>query len=478
MRHLVFIPPPCTNGRIHVGHLGGCFVPADVTVRFLRLEGHEALLFGGADELNAYTLKTAETEGASLLETSSKYASTFLDAFEVFGIQCDQFVRTSSTVHREMIHQIFNDLVEAGQVRFGAGHLLKCRSCEQILVDRLATGYCGCCGNESSLGPCEVCDEYVRPMGLREPRHVDCGRPAEIIDFPQAFLHQAYVADKLESFAPDLRWPPGVLETSIRWLRDNEDLPLLQVFSHSEPLAHPSFVAETPSLPIWHEAVWGGLTASKLQAGDAWKAYVDSADGVWAFSGQDSRHLYTTLLPAVMLGIGMTRPVSHIGIQNFMTLEGEKISTSRNHAIWYDELPEDVSPELMRLELTLRMRALHEGQGDLTSRGLMSTRSLLRKLERWFASGLREGSNVLPQMVHDVHAYRKAFYEVRPYDAAGALCHAIERETGASEGPTPRLAQLILAMLWPFMPKLAEQLGEEALGRDWTPGSPAGLIEC
>ena len=348
-RTLVTTALPYANGPVHIGHLAGVYVPADIYVRYKRMKGEEILFIGGSDEHGVPIALKAKAEGVSPQEIVDRYHKLIKESFARLGIDFDIYSRTTSDIHRETAQAFFTELYESGKLIEQTSEQYYDPEAKQFLADRYITGTCPHCHNEHAYGDqCESCGTSLSATDLINPRSAISGAKPELRETKHWYL------------------PLGEYETFLRkWILDGHKEWKSNVYGQSwldlglQPRAVtrdldwgipvPLKGAEGKVLYVWFDAPIGYISNTKELLPDNWRTWwSDPETRMLHFIGKDNIVFHCIIFPAMLRAEGTLNLPDNVPANEFLNLEGDKISTSRNWAIWLheylDELPgkEDV----------------------------------------------------------------------------------------------------------------------------------------
>lgn len=354
---VIVIPQPTVNGPLHIGHLSGPYLAADVASRAARARGDRVLTVAGLDVHPNYVLTKAELLGTDVTEMVAKYRASILSAFSLARIGYDAFLDPQDQAYRSAIAGILSELVESGVVPMKEMTLHRCADCGRTLHHSYVVGKCAVCGTGSNGTSCEGCGGFTSAQVLVDPSCARCGGSPEPMKVTVPVLPLEEYRDRLVAQWLQAEWPTRVRTV----LRQYQHAPLPDY-----PLAYPTnwgtectgalagmrvdFPAELGFSYLYGPARALRPNASSLaECVEAWR----EIDGVWHFNGMDNTFYFAVLYPAILLAAGISRP-SALGatVNELYLLEGRKFSTSRNHALWADEFLATESPELVRLYLS------------------------------------------------------------------------------------------------------------------------------
>ena len=339
-RTLVTTALPYANGPVHIGHLAGVYVPADIYVRYLRLKGEEVLFIGGSDEHGVPITIKAKAEGVTPQDIVDRYHKIIKDSFEELGISFDVYGRTTSDTHRRMASEFFRKLYEKGEFIEKTSEQLYDEEAGQFLADRYVTGTCPHCGNERAYGDqCEACGTSLNATDLINPRSAITGNVPVMRETSHWYL-------PLDKWEPRLRqwileehkeWKPNVYGQCKSWL----DLGLQpRAVSRDLDWGIPVPVegADGKVLYVWFDAPIGYISNTVDCVGDDWtRWWKDPETRMLHFIGKDNIVFHCIVFPAMLMADGTYNLPDNVPANEFLNLEDDKISTSRNWAVWLHE---------------------------------------------------------------------------------------------------------------------------------------------
>lgn len=371
-RTLITTALPYTNGPVHIGHLAGVYVPADIYARYLRLCGRPVTLIGGSDEHGVPITLKARQEGVSPQDIVDRYHKLIKDSFEQLGISFDIYSRTTSKIHNETASEFFRHLYDKGEFIEKSSMQLYDPEAGQFLADRYVTGECPHCHNPKAYGDqCEACGSSLNATDLINPRSAITGATPVLRETRHWFL-------PLDKWEPALRewileghkeWRPNVYGQCKSWL----DLGL-QPRAVSRDLSWgvpvPVEGAEGKVLYVWFDAPIGYISNTKELLPDSWQTWwKDPETRVINFIGKDNIVFHCIVFPAMLMayGDGFQLP-DNVPANEFLNLEGDKISTSRNWAVWLHEYLADFPGKQDVLRYVLTANAPEAKDNDFTWR--------------------------------------------------------------------------------------------------------------
>ncbi len=367
-RTLITSALPYANGPVHIGHLAGVYVPADIYARFLRLNGEEVAFIGGSDEHGVPITLKAKKEGVSPQDVVDKYHGMIKDSFEKFGISFDVYSRTSSKVHHETASEIFRTLYDKGAFIEQTSEQFYDEEANQFLADRYITGTCPKCNYEKAYGDqCESCGSTLNATDLVDPKSVLSGNKPLMKQTKHWFL-------PLDQYEPWLRewileshkeWKPNVYGQCKSWI-DGGLNPRAVTRDLDWGIPVPVEGAEGKVLYVWFDAPIGYISATKEWTPDWEKWWKDSDTKMVHFIGKDNIVFHCIIFPAVLKAEGSYILPENVPANEFLNLEGDKISTSRNWAVWLHEYLLDFPGKEDVLKYTLTANAPETKDNDFT----------------------------------------------------------------------------------------------------------------
>jgi len=366
-RVLVCVAWPYANGPFHVGHVSGVYLPADVFARFERMRGADVLMVSGSDCHGTPITIRAEREGVPPVEIIDRYQASFLHTFDQLGIEFDLFTKTYTENHYAVTQDVFLRLLEKGYLYRDRMTGSYSETQGRFLPDRYVEGICPNCGYARARGDqCDNCGTLLDPEQLGSPYSVLDGSPITFRETEHVFLDLG----KLE---PDLRawldgadreyWRNNTVSFTRNWLREGlHGRAITRDLDWGVPVPLPDEVFKDKRIYVWFDAVIGYLSASKewaATAGDpqAWRRWWDATDPAAAqarsyyFLGKDNIPFHTIIWPAMLIGYGGLNLPYDVPAAEFMNLEGEQMSTSRNWAVWLPDIEDRYQPDALRYYL-------------------------------------------------------------------------------------------------------------------------------
>ncbi|WP_160066888.1 methionine--tRNA ligase [Sphingobacterium bovisgrunnientis] len=352
-RYTITSALPYANGPLHIGHLAGAYIPGDIFVRFLRLNNKDVVYVCGSDEHGAAITIRAKKEGVTPKEVIDKYNKQIKESFEEFGISFDIYHRTSEPIHHELSQEFFLNLYEKGEFIEKFSEQYYDEEFHQFLADRYITGTCPHCQNEGAYGDqCEKCGTSLSPTDLINPKSTLSGKTPILRETKHWYLpldkYQPWLEEWLiEGKRNELK--SNVFGQCSSWLKSG-----LQPRSMTRDLDWgvdvPLEEATGKKLYVWLDAPIGYISATKQWAidhgknwEDYWKKQENSEDEstLIHFIGKDNIVFHCIIFPAILHAHGEYILPENVPANEFLNLEGDKLSTSRNHAVWLHEYLEE-----------------------------------------------------------------------------------------------------------------------------------------
>lgn len=343
-RYTITAALPYTNGPVHIGHLAGVYVPADIYARYLRLKGEDVVFVCGSDEHGVPITIKAKKEGITPQQVVDKYNEIIKNSFVDFGISFDNYSRTSAEIHHKTASDFFLKLYKDGEFIEEVTEQLYDEEANQYLADRFVIGTCPKCGNEESYGDqCESCGTSHNATDLINPKSSITGNIPTLKETKHWFLpldkHEAFLKNWiLESHKND--WKPNVLGQVKSWIDDGlRPRAVTRDLDWGIPV--PLEGADGKVLYVWFDAPIGYISATKEwaeQNNKDWEPYWKSDDTKLVhFIGKDNIVFHCIIFPAMLKAHGDYILPENVPANEFLNLEGNKLSTSKNWAVWLHE---------------------------------------------------------------------------------------------------------------------------------------------
>lgn len=356
----IFVAWPYANGDLHLGHVAGVYIPADIFARYHRLRGNRVLMVSGSDAHGTPITVAAEREGVSPEGIFQRYHRRFLESYQQLGISFDLFTHTHTQNHFRVSQDIFRTLYERGYIFTQKQIQLYCEYDRRFLPDRYVEGTCPYCGYPNARGDqCDNCGRTLDAIELIDPRCRLCGRRPVPRETEHFFFDLPAFSDQLLAYLErQTHWRPNVQHFVRNFLKEGlKPRPVSRDLDWGIPVPVPGY--EQKVMYVWFEAVIGYLSASiewALAKGepDAWQAWWrDPAARGYYFIGKDNIPFHALIWPAELLGYDTSLNLPYdIPASEFLNLEGQQFSTSRNWAIWVPDFLSRYAPDPLRDYLT------------------------------------------------------------------------------------------------------------------------------
>ncbi|TDP59930.1 methionine--tRNA ligase [Flavobacterium dankookense] len=372
-RYTITAALPYTNGPIHIGHLAGVYVPSDIYARYLRLQGKDVAFMCGSDEHGVAISMKAKKEGITPQEVIDKYDGIIRKSFIDFGISFDNYSRTSSKIHHDTAQEFFKKLFDNNDFIEEVTEQLYDAKADQFLADRFVIGTCPKCGNEEAYGDqCEKCGSTLNATDLINPKSTITGETPILKSTKHWFLPLDRYQDFLQKWilvdhAKD--WKTNVLGQVKSWLDDGLK-PRAVTRDLDWGIDVPVDGAEGKKLYVWFDAPIGYISATKEWAareGKNWEDYWKKDDTKLVhFIGKDNIVFHCIIFPAMLKAEGSFILPDNVPANEFLNLEGNKLSTSKNWAVWLHEYLQDFPDKQDSLRYALTSNAPETKDNDFT----------------------------------------------------------------------------------------------------------------
>jgi methionyl-tRNA synthetase len=358
---LVAVAWPYANGPLHLGHVAGAYLPADIFARYHRLRGNNVLMVSGSDEHGTPITLRAEQEGIPPSELATRYHKEFLESWQQLGISFDLFTTTDTANHASVAHDIFLKLLEKGYIYKGSMPQAYCPSCKRSLPDRYVEGTCPHCNFNAARGDqCDNCGHTLNPSDLIDVRCRTCSSTPRFENSEHFFFKLSVFEEQLRKWVGDKDfWRQNVQKFTLGFLEGGlKDRAITRDIEWGVTVPQPGF--EKKRIYVWFEAVIGYLSASREWASsqkdnDAWKRFWTGQNRAYYFIGKDNIPFHTIIWPAMLMGYGGLNLPYDVPANEFLTIEGKKLSTSRNWAVWVPDFLSRYDPDPLRYYLSINM---------------------------------------------------------------------------------------------------------------------------
>ena len=372
-RYTITAALPYTNGPIHIGHLAGVYVPSDIYARYLRLQGKDVAFMCGSDEHGVAISMKAKKEGISPQEVIDKYDGIIRKSFLDFGISFDNYSRTSAKIHHDTAQEFFKKLYDQGDFIEEVTEQLYDAKADQFLADRFVTGTCPKCDNPEAYGDqCEKCGSTLNATDLINPKSTITGE----IPILKATKHWFLPLNRYEDFLKEWilvghknDWKPNVYGQVKSWI-DGGLEPRAVTRDLDWGIDVPVEGSEGKKLYVWFDAPIGYISATKewaLRDGKDWEPYWKDKDTKLVhFIGKDNIVFHCIIFPAMLKAEGSYILPENVPANEFLNLEGNKLSTSKNWAVWLHEYLQDFPEKQDSLRYALTANAPETKDNDFT----------------------------------------------------------------------------------------------------------------
>jgi len=354
---------PYANGSLHLGQIAGAYLPPDIFARYHRTKGNEVLMVSGSDQHGTPITIKAEQEGKKPSEIVARYHQQFLESWQKLGISFDLFTTTGTANHAQVTQDIFLTLLDRGYIYKNTVSQPLCPQCQRFLPDRYIEGTCPYCDLPGARGDqCEACGKPLNPAELIDPQCRICGATPVFKDSEHFFLKLSAFNDRLLAWIKQqTHWRPNVLNFSTRYLEEGlKDRAITRDINWGVPVPVDGF--EDKRIYVWFEAVIGYLSAAKEWAkssgdGEKWRDFwQDNKTKSYYFIGKDNIPFHALIWPAMLMGYDDNLNLPYdVPANEFLTIEGRKLSTSHNWAVWLLDYLSRYDPDPLRYLLSINM---------------------------------------------------------------------------------------------------------------------------
>lgn len=342
---------PYANGSFHIGHLAS-LLPGDVIARYHRACNDKVYYVSGSDCHGTPVALRAKAEGKSPQEISDKYHEEFVDCFNRLGFSYDCYTKTSSKEHKDFIRDFHKELYKSKYVYEKTTPQAYCECCNTFLADRFVTGTCPKCGAPARGDQCDACGTVLDPENLQSPICAVCKNPVTFRDSTHLYIAISKLEKELKNLLDNnTNWRKNAVAFTKRYINEGlRDRALTRDLDWGIPVPKEGY--ENKTIYIWAENVLGYLSASKIvcdKRGESFEELFGENAKHYYVHGKDNIPFHTIILPALLIshGKGLHLP-DQIVSSEYLTLEGNKISTSRNYAIWVKDLLDKYDPDSLR----------------------------------------------------------------------------------------------------------------------------------
>ena len=354
---------PYANGSLHLGHIAGCYLPADIFARYSRMKGKDVLMVSGSDEHGTPITITAENEKTTPQVIVDKYNKEHTKNMKEMGISFDLFTRTTTENHRKVVQDIFLKLYNQGYIYKKSIEAFYCDKCNRFLPDRYIEGTCPYCNFEKARGDqCDECGKLLDPQELKNVKCKICGSTPEIKTSDHLFFALSKFGKKLLDWMKDKKyWKASVLKFTQNWLKDGlKDRAITRDIDWGIQVPVEGF--EDKRIYVWFDAVIGYLSASKewsqkigkLNKWEEWWKNKESKH--YYFLAKDNIPFHTLIWPSILMGYDKTLELPYdIPANEYLRLKGEQFSKSRGIAVWVPDILEKFDVDAVRYYLSINM---------------------------------------------------------------------------------------------------------------------------
>ncbi len=369
-RTLITTALPYANGPVHIGHLAGVYVPADIYARYLRMRGQDVVMVGGSDEHGVPITLRARKEGITPQQVVDRYHNIIKDSLEELGVSFNIYSRTTSELHHKTASEFFRHLYDKGEFSVQTAQQPYDEKTGEFLADRYVVGTCPRCHNENAYGDqCEACGSSLNVTDLINPRSALTGEPVKMRETTHWYL-------PLDKWEPKLRewileghkeWKTNVYGQCKSWLDAGlQPRAVSRDLNWGVPV--PVEGAEGKVLYVWFDAPIGYISNTKELLPDSWEKYwKDPESRIINFIGKDNIVFHCIVFPSMLMAYGDNFQLpDNVPANEFLNLEGDKISTSRNWAVWLHEYLNDFPGKQDVLRYVLTANAPETKDNDFT----------------------------------------------------------------------------------------------------------------
>ena len=354
---------PYANGSLHLGHIAGCYLPADIFARFQRLQGNHVLMVSGSDEHGTPVTITADKEHISPQDVVDRYNTEHTKNMKDFGISFDLFTRTTTENHTTVVQDIFSTLYDKNHIFEKEVESFYCDHCHRFLPDRYIEGTCPHCGNENARGDqCDECGQLLDPVDLVDVRCKLCGETPELKTTTHLFFALSHFEDQLTEWIDDKKhWKSSVLKFTQNWLKEGlHDRAITRDMTWGIPVPLDGF--EDKRIYVWFDAVIGYLAASKEWAQrqgnpDKWKEWWENKDAKhYYFLAKDNIPFHSIIWPSILMGYDEKLQLPYdIPANEYLRIGGEQFSKSKGTGVWVPDIVDQFDVDAVRYYLSMNM---------------------------------------------------------------------------------------------------------------------------
>ena len=346
---------PYANGPLHLGHLAGAYLPADIFVRYHRLKGSDIVYICGSDEHGVPITLRAEVENTTPQRVVDKYHKILKKSFDKIGIDFDNYSRTTLPLHHKTSQDFFLKIYKKGIFKTKIETQLYCETCERFLPDRFVEGKCPSCKSIGARGDqCEKCGTWLDPLKLIDPQCKLCGSIPIVRQTEHLYIPLGQFQKQLEEWIlPKKDWKDNVLNYCRGWFKQGlEDRAVTRDLDWGVPVPLKEYSSKV--LYVWFDAPIGYISSTKEWAEkqgnpDLWKEYwCNPETKIYHFIGKDNIVFHAIFFPVILIAYGGFNLPENVVANEFLTIESRKISTSQNYAVWVDDYLKAFPPDPLR----------------------------------------------------------------------------------------------------------------------------------
>ena len=365
MREKIYIGVawPYANGSLHLGHIAGCYLPADIFARYNRMKGNDVLMVSGSDEHGTPITITADNEKTTPQAIVDRYNKEHTENMKQMGISFDLFTRTTTDNHEKVVRDLFSTLYKNGYIYKKRVESFYCKECSRFLPDRYIEGTCPQCGNEKARGDqCDECGKILDPPELQNAKCKICGSAPEIRTSEHLFLALSKFESKLLDWISDKKhWKSSVMNFTQNWLKNGlKDKAITRDMKWGIKVPVEGF--EDKRIYVWFDAVTGYLSASKewaqnLGNPDKWEEWWKNKQARhYYFLAKDNIPFHSLIWPSMLMGYDESLELPYdIPANEYLRLKGEQFSKSRGIAVWVPDILEKFDADAVRYCLSINM---------------------------------------------------------------------------------------------------------------------------
>ncbi len=365
---------PYANGEIHLGHLAGCLLPADIFARYSRMRGYDTLFVSGSDMHGTPITVTADREGLTPEEVANRNHASIQRSIELLDSSYDIYTSTHTENHFKVVQEIFKHLMENGFIDRRTEEAPYCPRCNSFKPDRYIEGVCPHCGSDGAGGDqCDACGQVLDPKDLISPRCKICGTPPEFRETEHFYLLLSRLEPRIKRFIEEnkSRWRPNTRNNTDNFIREGlRDRAITRDLNLGVPIPMEGY--EDKRIYVWFEAVCGYLSSSKelsQNRGDPnfWENYwKDEKCRHYYFLAKDNIPFHTIIWPAILLGYGGLDLPFDIPSNEYLQWDGEQFSKSRGHGVTVNGFLQDYPVDALRFYLSINMPESRDSNFDLS----------------------------------------------------------------------------------------------------------------